>query len=144
MSAGRWRWQRGLVVLALLLGVVAMHSLVMPMGVDQNMSPAVVTAGAHPGGGSVPGPVVTGPRSIVGAAVEIATASPATAVEQMMHLCLAVLTALIMLGLWAITYLVVTGCTAGRGPCLPAVTAMWPRAPPPTAVRLAQLCVLRN
>ncbi|GAY10979.1 hypothetical protein TOK_5464 [Pseudonocardia sp. N23] len=135
-------------MLALLLGVAAMHSLAVPIGADHAMPPATATTSPHPDGGSIPGPLVTGSRAAGPAAgtaaVEIATAQPATAVEQIMHLCLAMLTALIILGLWAVTYLLATGYATARGPRPLAMVVTRPRAPPPTAVRLAQLCVLRN
>jgi hypothetical protein len=63
----RWQWERVVIMLALLVGVVAMHALVMPMGEDHAI-PAI----AAPAPVSVPLPAV-GP-----AAVSVALRSTST------------------------------------------------------------------
>jgi len=66
-----------------------------------------------------------------------------SALHALLHLCLAILTGLLALGVLALCAVMLTGViraaprTVGRS-----VTG--PRAPPPTSLRLAQLCVLRN
>jgi hypothetical protein len=65
--------------------------------------------------------------------------------HELLHLCLAVLAAAIALGLAAVVVTILTrrdNHTAA--PCPREVVPVPPRPPPRTAVRLAQLCVLRN
>ena len=149
----RREWERVLVVLALILGVVAMHALVMPMGDDEAM-PAAISAGAAAG----PGPAAASTAiGIHMATVTVAGASPIGIAgvssslpntppdgHARMHLCLAVLAALVVLGLCALAYLVLL--RRARIPAVPPMPVLtrWPRPPPRTAIRLAQLCVLRN
>lgn len=147
--AGSWRWERVLVVLALLVGVVAMHSLVMPM-VDDHAMPvasAAMTEDLH-------GHVMTGPGTPVDAMPAGMSAgmpnemhpgpAPSPDAHPMMHLCLAVLGALLLLALWVMTFVIRTRSVADAVPIRVRIAALWPRPPPPTSVRLAQLCVLRN
>ncbi|WP_098961401.1 hypothetical protein [Pseudonocardia sp. N23] len=66
------------------------------------------------------------------------------ALHDLLHLCLAVLTALIALS--AVVLLAVLAARSGASMVSSGAPrrASGPRAPPPTAVRLASLCVLRN
>jgi len=50
-AGGWWRWERALVVLALLLGVAAMHAMVAPMTDDHAAS---TSPADHAGPASVP------------------------------------------------------------------------------------------
>ncbi|MFC4942051.1 DUF6153 family protein [Pseudonocardia sp. GCM10023141] len=143
--AGSWRWERVLVVLALLLGVVAMHSLAMPMA-DEHAMPmasAAMTQDLH--GHVMAGPVA--PVDAVSAGMPDAMhPGPAQSPDAhtMMHLCLAVLGALLLLTVWVMTFVIRTRSVADAVPIRVRIAALWPRPPPPTSVRLAQLCVLRT
>ncbi|WP_234027740.1 hypothetical protein [Pseudonocardia dioxanivorans] len=67
-----------------------------------------------------------------------------SALHDLLHLCLAVLTALLALAVAALLAFVL-GRTAQPGTITRGGRpVVGPRAPPPTSVRLAQLCVLRN
>lgn len=66
------------------------------------------------------------------------------AMDMLMHACLAVLVALIVLGLLAaVAEALDRRREPGRGVTV-GTAIRWARPPPRTAVRLAQLCVLRN
>ena len=67
-----------------------------------------------------------------------------SALHDLLHLCLAVLTALLVLSVAAL-FALLTGSATRRGtPLGGGRPTVGPRAPPSTSVRLAQLCVLRN
>ena len=133
-------------MLALIAGVVAMHSLVachpVAFGVQANV-PAVAT---DHGAGHAPMPSA-GDHGTALPAPAAGSASgghdPMSALHHMLHLCLAVVTALLLAAVVLLAVLSLRGDRAGAASAGPRGTG--PRAPPPpTSVRLAQLCVLRN
>jgi hypothetical protein len=142
--AGSWRWERVLVVLALLVGVVAMHSLPMPM--PAHAGPGAAAATTDDLHGHAPAEMVApvDPTSAgMSSEMRPGPAQPPD-VHTMMHLCLAVLGALLLLVLRAVTFVVGTRSDADVVAIRVRIAALRPRPPPPTSVRLAQLCVLRN
>jgi hypothetical protein len=143
MGSAGWRWERALVVLALLAGVVAMHSLAMPMAHTVDHAGSVTTAATAPGHQPSGHPMAGGMTTTVATAMS-APQAPGLGGHTMLHVCLAVLTALLLLALQAAAHLRRTGITVDRAPARAPHATPWPRPPPPTSVRLAQLCVLRN
>jgi hypothetical protein len=144
--AGSWRWERVLVVLALLVGVVAMHSLPMPTPAHAGPGAAAATTDDLHGHGHAPAEMVApvDPTSAgMSSEMRPGPAQPPD-VHTMMHLCLAVLGALLLLVLRAVTFVVGTRSDADVVAIRVRIAALRPRPPPPTSVRLAQLCVLRN
>lgn len=149
--------QRWLLVLAVVAGLIGMHHLIAHSPVAPGPS-AQSSAGpgplAGPGLVTVSSPIEThrapapaasmtmsGPSDRVHGGVGTAMDPAANAAMDMaMHACLAVLAALIVLGLLAAVAEVLD---PGRGVTF-GIAARWARPPPRTAVRLAQLCVLRN
>lgn len=127
--AGRWRWERVLLLIAVLLGVVTMHATVAP-GPQDTTTPAMT----HPAMAAVPEtPGVEHPPD------------PMPASHELLHLCLAVLAAAIALGLAAVAVTILTRRDHHMADPWPReVVLVPPRPPPRTAIRLAQLCVLRN
>lgn len=133
-GAGRGQWGRMLLLVAVLFGVVAMHSLVVP----------AASAAGMPGMGE------GSAASVMAAEPPVATAqhSPAPAPDQhagMLHMCLAVMAGMLALGVLLVVALLarqLIGTAPVRAPTR--VVAVQPRPPPPMAVRLAQLCVMRN
>jgi hypothetical protein len=156
-----------LLLLAVVLGVVVMHSPVagpatpaatdpMPAG-PMSLEPMAVTPSAvapMPLGHGPPGAVLT-PGTGLASAVDAHLPStqdgsagdhdsmPAGALHELMHLCLAVLAGLVVLGLVVLVFLLRRAARSAAA-LLPAPVVVPPRPPPRTAVRLAQLCVLRN
>lgn len=149
MTGWRATLQRWSLVLALAGGLVAMHSLVLAGG---------------GGVGHPVGTVETTPMTMAGAPAQSshrvsparsAIAPPADArpgrsghhgdgMSMLLHLCLAVLGAL-LLALAAPLLLHVLDRAAPAGSRAgPSTARSHPRAPPPTPVRLAQLCVSRR
>lgn len=134
--AGRRQWERLLLLVAVMLGVVTMHALVTGAGThcaDLPTMAQTMTADPHAG----PAGLHAGPAGCEHGS------TPAS--HDLLHLCLAVLAAAVVLAFVAVAY----AALARRGD-RPAsgrptgVVIVQPRAPPRTAVRLAQLCVLRN
>ena len=145
-TAGR-RWERALLVLAALFGVVAMHATIAPMHTQPMPAPAVAASASS---GSIGHDVMEflSFGSHEDAAVAPTSGMPAddpmSVPHALMHLCLAVMTAGIVLGLLAAVIAVLLG-GLGTTPLPVAPVASRPSRPPiRTAVRLAQLCVLRN
>lgn len=147
-----------LLMLTLILGVLCMHALILV-----GTSP---TGGGHsvgPGpGAAASGPTHEMPAHASAGTGDATAASPLvhagsdhsdrgaghgstpSAMHHVLHLCLAILAALLVVGAVALALRhtlrpdrpgVPIGALVRRAPC-------WP--PPPTSVRLAQLCVLRN
>lgn len=152
-------WHRLLLMLSLVVGVVIMHSTV--TGHSAAVPVASSAATTQPGAGNPTGhssPAVDSLRGVPGGGAMDAVAmaaeapmpdhgsssrDPMSALHDLLHLCLAVLTALVVLtavvralGVWR-RLRPTPASSAGR-------PAVGPRAPPSTSVRLAQLCVLRN
>lgn len=173
-----------LLMLSLVVGVVAMHSLVAchehpgPAAVavthaDGSMAPSSEVASATPHDamstsstvrtqatnleestvGSDSGHVLVGAsaRAVVFVGEVVSAAPPDgsapghhSALHDLLHLCLAVLTSLLVLA--AVLLVAVLGWRRPRapGPAESGSRTLGPHAPPSTSVRLAQLCVLRN
>jgi hypothetical protein len=133
--AGRWRWERLLLLVAVMLGVLAMHALVADAGTHCADSPTMaqtMAAGSHAGPAA----------SHAGHAGCDHGVMPAS--HDLLHLCLVVLAVAVVLGLGNVAAaLVRRGNRSASGRPARVVTVQ-PRPPPRTAVRLAQLCVLRN
>ncbi len=120
-GAGRW-----VLLLALAAGLVGMHHL--EAGVQSgHVMPAVATIAAAP-------PHPAGPVVSVDAGMD--------GMEMAMHLCLAVLAAVGLLGLLLFVVAVLPHDPAA--PSSRTVVRAVARPPPRSAVRLALLCVLRN
>jgi hypothetical protein len=151
-----------LLLLTVVLGVVVMHSPVAgpaalpatdPMSTGP-MSPEPMAAAPMPLDHRPPGVVLTkgtGLASVVDAHLFGAQdgspgghdSMPAGALHELMHLCLAVLAGLVVLGLVGLAFLLHRP-TRSAAALLPAPVVAPPGPPPRTGVRLAQLCVLRN
>lgn len=143
----RRQWGRVLVVLALILGVVAMHALVMPMGDDHPMPVATssgTAAGPMPTAASTALHIPPMATPVVVAGDSSPLPGMPSGAHALMHLCLAVLAAMVVLGLSAMAVLVRLRRARIPGSRRVPVATVWPRPPPRTAIRLAQLCVLRN
>ena len=141
---GSRRWERVLLVLATLLGVVAMHATIAPMH-DQAGRMATVS-----GSGAIAHDVVD-LSPIGGHEGPAATASPGmpgdgpmSMPHSLMHLCLAIMTMGILLGLLIIVRVMPFRRTRSHAPPAAPVSSHPSRPPARHAVRLAQLCVLRN
>lgn len=141
-------WQRVLLMVALVLGVVAMHTMVLAPGGGHDS--------AAGGSGHVAAAMSSGPPQAVmdasfpavhdqahqDSATHHGPGSPA-AIHDLLHLCLAVLAALAVMAALAVVWL--TAAAATRPHLEPGSGATAPARPPPrSAVRLALLCVLRN
>lgn len=144
---GSWRWERVLLVLATLLGVVAMHATIAPMH-DQAGPMATVATAAGSGAaardvvglpliGGHEGPAATASSSMPGD-------GPMSMPHSLMHLCLAIMTMGILLGLLIIVLVTLLRHTRSPAPPTAPVSSRPSRPPARHAVRLAQLCVLRN
>ncbi|GAA2877527.1 hypothetical protein GCM10010472_39100 [Pseudonocardia halophobica] len=105
---------------------------------DSSLGHPMTTASTAAGAGVAP--VMRGADSTVG------TDRPGqhSALHDLLHLCLAVLTALIAFAAAALLALLVGRATRRHASTTGGRPVAGPRAPPPTSVRLAQLCVLRN
>lgn len=144
--------RRVLLLLALIVGVLGMHALVLVpgTGADARMSPpaAMVHSAVHAGPDHGPAPA-TPATPVASTTVDLPGGGAGhgpmpSAVQHGLHLCLAVMAALLVLG---VTALVLSRTARPDRPDAPigALVRRAPRRrPPPTSVRLAQLCVLRN
>ncbi|MFC5993286.1 hypothetical protein ACFQE5_03555 [Pseudonocardia hispaniensis] len=135
-DAGRWRLERLLVVAALALGVLIMHSTPAPV---EDAAPHVMAAAA-PGAGSTPTLPVAAPADHPGHSGH----GPDPATHHVLDVCLAVLGAAVVLA--AAAALVRARRRAAAAGAPPQATALpyAPRPPPPLVIRLVQLCVLRQ
>jgi hypothetical protein len=157
--------RRVLLLGALILGVLSMHALVLapPMHSGDARSAAAtwVPAVAHDhaaGGGLIGGEVgAQAAPMISGPATEVATPMHEVAhggaghgpgapsgLHDLMHLCLAVLAGVVLVIAAVLLVSVVASTHRDGEPDRPEGTAGLARPPPRTAVRLAQLCVLRT
>jgi hypothetical protein len=147
-DTGRWRWERALLVLAALFGVVAMHSTVGAISESATPMPAAVApVDAHlvaPDALSSAVAFVEHAVPAMAASSEMPGHGPMSMPHTLMHLCLAILAAAIVLGLLAVAVAVLLGQQVSP-PRTPTPVATRPSRPPRrSALRLAQLCVLRN
>lgn len=140
------QWQRMLLMLTLIFGVVAMHGLVSAShGSDATEHSAGHAVGPRP---AMSLPMVVPDDDVMSAVSAVAHASdqqpsPPAMLHDLLHLCLAVLAGI------AAAVLVTLSLGRAARPDSPPALSWWsagaPSRPPPrTAVRLAQLCVLRN
>lgn len=130
-----------------MFGVVAMHATIAPAH-DLPMAAPLVVASADNGsiGHDVMAVLAIGTHGDAAAASSSGTPGhdPMSMPHALMHLCLAVMAASIVLGLMAAVIMVFFGGT-GTPPLPVAPVVVRPSRPPVrTAVRLAELCVLRN
>lgn len=150
---GRVRWERMLLVLAALVGIVAMHSMVGPSHDEAMPAPSglsLVASPVEPGGHAHS--AIAGPTVGVHVATVMTTAassgdgpmSPMSMPHALMHLCLAVVATGIVLGLLAVVLVAVMPDQRSRLNRAPRTGVRPARPPLPTGARLAQLCVLRN
>jgi hypothetical protein len=141
---GTARW---LLILTVAAGLIGMHHLVAhtPDLHGPGMS-SPATAAADQAIGPPTSMDAATPAVAPASGMETVAAAPepgTAAMDMLMHLCLAVLAGLLVLGPLLVAF--ATLFRRFRAANVPrAVVIAWPRAPPRTAVRLAQLCVLRN
>jgi hypothetical protein len=129
---GRRRWERLLLLFAAVVGVALMHSLAAPMPVGGEMA-AQMTADATTDGTIIHSHGDPGDEHV-----------PTPMSHQLGHLCVAILGAALLLALAvAVAWLTRRGSDSPRRSDV-GTSPEWPRPPPRTAVRLAQLCVMRN
>ena len=138
--SGRRRWERLFLLFAAVVGVALMHSFAAPMpvgGETTTSEPMTAQMTVDAGTG---GPVMHGH----GDAGDEQAPMPMPMSHELGHLCLAVLSAALLLALAVAVALLARRVPDGlRRPDVRAGSG-WPRPPPRTAVRLAQLCVMRN
>lgn len=145
-DTGRPQWERVLLVLATLLGVVAMHATIAPMHDQAGPMPGSATFAGNSVAHDLVALIPVGGSSNA----EVTTSSsmpgdgPMSMPHLLMHLCLAIMTMVILLGL--LTMVLTTLLRCPRSPARLAYPASSRPLRPPHrhAVRLAQLCVLRN
>ena len=129
-------WQRVLLVLGLIVGVVTMHAVA---GCAQGHSGA---AAAHS--------VLDGASGQIAAEMPAESSRPAPmpapmpALQDLLDLCLAVLAGAIALGVARLLAVLAHRHVEETRPTASHAPRDVARPPPPTSVRLAQLCVLRN
>jgi len=149
-TVGHWRWERLLLVIVLALGVLAMHA-----------TPAVAAAAQPVASGTpMPGTAAAGSaHAMSGAGQPIGDqaragepgggeqgghgSNPAT--HHVLSVCLAILGTLVLLATAVAAFIAVarrSRRTTARA--VPAAIPVAARPPPTHAVRLAELCVLRN
>lgn len=135
------RWRRELALIAVLLGLLCLHAIDPapathdPAGGSTRLAAATAAPKAAQATSS---PTRPAGEPTTGA---VATPDPTTGPDGG-HDCLAVLTGLSVLALAAAAP--ATPTRRPRTAAQPRVIAVRPRPPPPSAVRLAQLSVLRN
>jgi hypothetical protein len=145
-------WQRALLVVAVMLGVAAMHTTVAPAGADPCAGSGALRAGTHAGvhphgsaGVHPHGSAGVHPHGSAG--VHLPGSGDCHPLHQLLHLCLAVLAAgALLLGLNRVTW---SSAEAGRraGAGAGGTAPAHPRAPPTVpdnGERLARLCVSRT
>ena len=142
--SGRRRWERLLLLFAAVVGVALMHSLAAPMPVggetatSEPMAPQM-TVDATTGGTIIPVGTIIHSHGDPGD-----EHVPTPMSHQLGHLCVAILGAALLLALAvAVAWLTRRGSDSPRRSDV-GTSPEWPRPPPRTAVRLAQLCVMRN
>ncbi len=148
-------------MLAVAAGLIGMHQLIAhspaaagpsgqsTTGPGQLAGPGLVTVSSAVETNRAPAAAtlvtMSGPSDPVHGGVGTAMDPAANAaMDMLMHACVAVLAALIVLGvLAAVAGVLDRRRDPGRGVTV-GIAARWARPPPRTAVRLARLCVLRN
>lgn len=138
--------RRWLLIVVVVVGLVGMHHLV-DAGMDRPTTPSPMMTTGPTATATTPtviGRVVTGPMATDASAADgvggsAVVAHPAMTMD--MHMCLAILVALVLLG----AILAVVATIGRRGDPVGRRGIVVIRPPPrPTPVRLAQLCVLRT
>ncbi len=150
-DAGSWRWGRVLLLLAALFGIVAMHSTVGPMHEPAMPASAGVASIEVQLGARITASSVVHALWLVEHAVPAVAASsdmpghgPMSMPHALMHLCLAILSAGIVLGLLAVALVILLRPELAPSPAALPVATRPSRPPRRSALRLAELCVLRN
>lgn len=144
-AVGSWRWERLLLVVVLVLGVLAMHAVPALRGAGpakDSMSMSALAASGSAGptvGHALPGPVQPPGDDQPGH-------GSGSALHDVLAVCLAILGGAALLAAAMAVFLAMPrrAGDAARVRVVPTVVAVAPRPPPAHAVRLAQLCVLRN
>ncbi len=151
-DVGRVRWERMLLVLAALVGIVAMHSMIGPAH-DDTMPPSSASSALsvaaspvdhHGANAASPGGEGVATAAVGSGVGPMAPMSPMSMPHALMHLCLAVMTAGIVLGLLALALWAVAAYDWSPLPRASHPDVRPARPPLPIGTRLAQLCVLRN
>lgn len=127
------RWW--LVVVASAIGMIAMHSLVVHEHAQPASSPTAVVA--------VESSCCEGQHAAPPGTLQHTAPHHGSLLMALLHLCLAVLTGLTVLAIAALLAFVRLGADLSDRPRSPGLRLDRTRSPPPTSVRLAQLCVLR-
>lgn len=141
-----WRWQRLLLCLAVLAGLSAMHSVVWtcPDEHPQRAIHATLVDAGSPPDARTPEVMTDLVGGLAAMRVNPPTPDSGSILSCLLHLCLAVLTALILLGLPTLVGVLMSRRARHGRQVRGDVICVLPRPPPRMAVRLAQLCVLRN
>lgn len=123
----------------LVLGVLAMHAVPAPRAADPSQDSMPMSAPSSP----ALAPALPGPAQ---PAADQPGHRPDSDLHHVLAACLAVLGAGVLLAAAAAVFLALRRQEDGtaRVRVVPTVVAVAPRPPPAHAVRLAQLCVLRN
>lgn len=143
MIGGR---RQSLLALTLIVGVLCMHALVLidaAPAAGEQVQPPVAAAHAVPAHAPA-GPHTTAVTAAVMHGPDVAGHGSMPSSHQVMHLCMAILAAMVVLGavVLALWRTVRADC---QGLSTAALVRRAPlRRPPPTSVRLAQLSVLRT
>ena len=137
--SGRRRWERLLLLFAAVVGVALMHSLAAPMPVGGEMATSEPMAAQMTADATTDGTIIDSHGDPAGHGHV-----PTPMSHQLGHLCVAILGAALLLALAvAVAWLTRRGSDSPRRSDV-GTSPEWPRPPPRTAVRLAQLCVMRN
>lgn len=137
-------------VLAVAAGLIGMHHLMAPGHTADGpagagLAPAAVSMTAMTGPEPVSPPTPGMPRTSDGlGAAPVLGSFAGSAMDMLMHPCLAVLAALLVLAPLAAVLLALARRHDPSRAARLGLGVSWARPPPRTAVRLALLCVLRN
>lgn len=143
----RWRWERLLLLLATVLGVVAMHATVASSDDQAGPMAGVANVSAASPAGQLTGrdPMTTLPADAAGSSVSaMPSEMPMPVAHKLLHLCLAITALGLLIGLLVAVAVAPARPTRALVRSAGRVAARPSRPPVPHAVRLAQLCVMRN
>ncbi|MGI5130040.1 DUF6153 family protein [Pseudonocardia sp. CA-107938] len=142
MSVGRTA-SHVLLLAALIMGVLSMHAVAAPVAHSTATHSAVAAPVDHApedmAGVEMPSQAPTAASEAAGHG-----SGPSSVLHDLMHLCLAVMAGLVLLIATLVLVWVVAATDRAGVPSSRAVAVRPARPPPRTAVRLAQLCVLRT
>lgn len=137
-TVGRWRWTRSLLLLGLLFGVAAMHTALVPPSMGTDHAATTIHQAAEPP------PAMTVGNQGSGHDTPHDTPGHPVGVHDLLHLCLAVLAAAFLLTALRAVLVALLPRRVLTVHVVSSLIVARPRPPPRTAVRLAQLCVLRT